>query len=318
MNKINTSALIEKYSRFILLLLIVAVMAVLRPEAFWTWRNISTVIFQQAPFTILMSFGMTMAIITKGIDKSMGSVLVLASCIAGSFIKNNQIFLGVSITLLIGLACGFLNGILITKIGLFPFIATYGVDFIALGIAYVYTGGISVYDFPMRFRNVSIGNYYGITNLALITLAIFIALHLLTAKTTFGRKMYSAGFNAQATALSGINVKSTITIVYTINGLLAAITGLLFMARLNAADPNIGGNFTMDSIAATLIGGTSFGGGKGSITNAVVGSLIVVFIRNGMNIMVISANWQQAAIGFIILLSIFLEVLSKKVVSRNT
>jgi ribose transport system permease protein len=317
MNKINGKFIIEHYSRFIILLIIVGVMAKLRPVAFWTWANISTVVFQQAPFTMLMSFGMTLAIITKGIDKSMGSVLVLSSVISAGFIKNDQIVLGIFIALFVGLLCGLINGLLITKLGLFPFIATYGVDFVALGLAYVYTGGTSIYGFSNTFRLLSTGNYHGITNLALITFVIFIILHILTTRTIFGRKMYSMGFNVRATALSGNNVDSTLTIVYIINGLIAAIAGILYMARLNAADPGIGGNFTLDSIAAALIGGTSFGGGKGSITNALVGALIIVFIRNGMNIMGIETTWQQTVVGFIILFSILLEAFTKKILSMG-
>lgn len=143
--------ILSKYSRVLLLLLIIAVLAVLKPEAFWNWSNITTVVFQQAPFTMLMSFGMTLAIITKGIDKSMGSVLVLSNVIAATLEKNNQILLGVMVALAIGIVCGVCNGLLITKAGIPPFVATYGIDFIALGLAYVYTGGVSIYGFSDSF-----------------------------------------------------------------------------------------------------------------------------------------------------------------------
>lgn len=308
--------LLEKCSRLIIMFSIVAILALLRPNAFFTWGNITTVIFQQAPFTMLMSFGMTFAIITKGIDKSMGSVLVLSSVIAAAFIKDNQVALGIGIALFLGAGCGLINGLLITKMRIFPFIATYGVEWVAIGLAYVYTGGASTYGFPEGFRELSRGSSFTLPNLTLITLGIFIILHILTTKTTFGRRMYSAGFNEQATTLSGNNVHATIVFVYIINGLLAAIAGILYMGRLNAADPGIGGNFTLDSIAAALIGGTSFGGGQGSIANAVVGSLIIVFIRNGMNIMNVHSTWQQTAVGFIIVFSIIMESISKKLLAR--
>jgi ribose/xylose/arabinose/galactoside ABC-type transport system permease subunit len=115
--------------------------------------------------------------------------------------------------------------------------------------------------------------------------------------------------------MSGNNVHFTITVVYVINGLLAAVAGLLYMARLNAADPGISGNFTLDSIAAALVGGTSFGGGKGSVFNAVIGALIIVFIRNSMNIMSVHSTWQQTAVGFIILFSILLEAATRRLVA---
>jgi len=122
-----------------------------------------------------------------------------------------------------------------------------------------------------------------------------------------------AGFNMKAAELSGISAKRTVTIVYAINGLIAALVGVLYMARLNAADPGSSGSLTLDSMAAALIGGISFGGGKGSVTNALIGSLIIVFIRNGMNLMNISINWQQVVIGLVIIISIFYASIINKV-----
>ena len=205
MNKLINN--LQKYSPILLLVIIIGSLAFLKPQAFWTWNNISTVVFQQAPFIMLMSFGMTLAIITKGIDKSMGSVLVLSSSIAAGLIKSEHIALGFVVALLIGAACGVINGILITKVGIPPFIATYGVDFVTLGIAYVYTGGVSIYGFSDTFRRISTASFYGITSLAVITLGIYLILYFVTQKTTFGRNMYSAGFNFNATVLSGANAR---------------------------------------------------------------------------------------------------------------
>jgi ribose transport system permease protein len=308
--------LLDKYSRILLLFSLVAGMGLLKPEAFLTYENFATVIFQQAPFTMLMSFGMTLAIITKGIDKSMGSVLVLTSVFCATFVKLDLAVIGIVIALLLGIFCGFLNGILITRVGVAPFIATYGIEYAALGLAFVYTGAQYIYDFPPAFRSIGTGSLLGIPNLALITFFIFLILRFLTGKTTFGRCIYSAGFNFNATTLSGISAKNTVTLVYVINGLLAAVTGILYMARLNAADPGISGSFTLDSIAATLIGGTSFGGGKGSVAGTVIGSLIIVFIRNAMNIMGVSTTWQQTAVGFIIVFSILLEALTRYISNK--
>jgi len=310
--KLNIRSFFTKYSRGFLLILIIASIAKVKPDAFWTWDNISTVVFQQAPFTILMSFGMTLAIITNGIDVSMGSVLVLSSVLCATFIKSGYFFIGIMIALLVGAVCGLVNGLFITRIGVAPFIATYGVDWVALGVAYIYTGGVYIYDFPANFRNIGSGSTFGIPNLAIITIIIFLVLLFITAKTTFGRSIYYAGFNFNATTLSGIDAKNTVTKVYVINGLLAATTGILYMARLNAADPGISASFTLDSIAATLIGGTSFGGGKGSVAYTVVGALIIVFIRNGMNIMGVPTTWQQTAVGLVIVFSLVMEAFTNK------
>lgn len=305
---------LDMLSRIFLLLVLFIVLAMMKPGTFLTMDNLSAVILQQAPFTILMSFGMGMAIITKGIDKSMASVMIFSTVMSANYFKNEQYLLGFLIAMSIGVGCGLLNGILITRVGVAPFIATFGIDFVASGLAYMMYSGTYVYAFPESFRALTNGRLlFGIPNVALITMITYMVLWFVTRKCIFGRGMYSAGFNFEATRLSGINAKRTITIVYCLNGALAALTGILYMARLNAADPGSSGSLTLDSMAAALIGGISFGGGKGSITNAVIGALIIVFIRNGMNLMNISINWQQVVIGTVIIISIFYESLIAKI-----
>ena len=312
---ISLKTFYDRFSRLTLLVMIVMALAIITPAGtFFSWSNFSIVMFQQAPLTMMMSFGMTLAIICKGIDISMGSVLVLCSMLSAEFIRTGNILLGILIALSVGAACGLANGIIITRVGVAPFVTTFGMGNVALGLAFVYSGGIFIFDFPASFRQITNGSLFlGIPNIATITAIIFVILYFLTKKTLFGRRMYACGFNFNATTLSGIHAKNTVTMVYVINGLLAAITGILYMARLNAADPGISGHFVLDSIAAALIGGTSFGGGKGAVTNTVIGAFIIVFIRNGMNIMGVPPTWAQTAVGFIILFSIALEVLAQRI-----
>lgn len=305
---------LDMFSRILLLLVLFVVLTIIRPGTFLTGENLSTVIFQQAPFTILMSFGMGMAIITKGIDKSMASVMIFSTVMSANYFKSGEYLLGFLVAMTIGVGCGLLNGILITQVGVAPFIATFGIDFVASGLAYVVYTGTYVYAFPEGFRALTNGHLIpGLPNVALITIIVFLILWFVTRKCIFGRGVYSAGFNFEATRLCGISAKRTVTIVYCLNGALAALTGILYMARLNAADPGSSGSLTLDSMAAALIGGISFGGGKGSVTNAVIGALIIVFIRNGMNLMNISINWQQVVIGMVIVISIFYESLIHKI-----
>ena len=136
---------------------------------------------------------------------------------------------------------------------------------------------------------------------------MFAVLYFLTRRTIYGRTLYSLGHNKKATKLSGMHSDGVILGVYVTNGLLAALTGILYLARLNAADPSIRGTLTNDSIASALIGGIAFCGGTGSVVNTVIGSMIIMFIRNGMNIMGVSTNWQQAVVGFVILFAIVYE-----------
>ncbi|MGM9640213.1 MAG: ABC transporter permease [Faecousia sp.] len=299
---------IDLLSRLLILVVVMAALAIIRPDAFLSVDNISQVVFQQAPFTILMAFGMSLAIISNGIDISMASTMVLSSYLSATFFQSGNYLVGLLVALGVGAGFGLCNGILISKVKIEPFIATFSVDFVALGLAYVVCDGKYVYGFPDGFRALTNGALIpGVPNVALITLVIFAVLFFVTKCTTYGRGLYSLGHNRKAARLSGIRSDGIIISVYVINGILAATTGILYLARLNAADPTIKGTLTIDSIAAALIGGIAFGGGKGSVVNTVIGALVIMFIRNGMNIMGVSTNWQQAVVGFVILFSIFYE-----------
>ena len=308
---------IDLLSRILILLVIIAVLAALKPDAFLTWNNMQQVIFQQAPFTMLMSFGMSMAIITKGIDISMASVMVLSSYLSATSFQNGNYLLGLAIGVGVGLIFGLANGVLVSKVKIAPFIATYSVDFVALGLAYVICDGKYIYGFPEGFRALTNGYLIpGVPNIALVTMAIFAFLYVLTRKTIYGRGFYSAGHNLEATRLSGIKVDRTLISVYVMNGIIAGVVGILYLSRLNAADPSIRGTLTMDSIAAALIGGIPFSGGQGSVGNTVIGALIIVFIRNGLNIMNVPTTWNQAVVGFVILFSILYEAGMKLIFTR--
>lgn len=308
--------LIDLLSRVAILIVVVAGLAILKTESFWTADNINQVVFQQAPYTILMAFGMSLAIISKGIDISMASVMVLSSYLSARFFQQENYLMGILVAAGVGIGFGMSNGLLISKVRIEPYIATFSIDFIALGLAYVICNGNYIYGFPDGFRSLTNGSLlFGIPNIALITFVVFIFLYILTKKTTYGRGLYSIGYNKEAARLSGIKVNRIILSIYIFNGLLAALTGVLYLSRLNAADPSIKGSLTMDSIASALIGGIPFGGGRGSVVNTIVGALIIIFIRNGMNIMNISTNWQSAVIGMVILFSILYEIFLKKLMT---
>jgi len=304
-------ALFFRYSRFLLLVIIFAVLAFL-DRNFLTAKNLSNVITQQAPFLMIISFGMTLSIITKGIELSMGSVLALSSCLAAAIIKAGHLPLGIAVALLVGFAIGTCNGLLITKVGLSPFIATYTVDWVTRGAAYTFMGGMLIYDFEPAFRWIGTGHVFGISNLVIFAVVIFAVLAVVTKRTVLGRNIYSIGFNPAATRLTGINTDRIIILVYAVNGLMAAVTGLLYISRLNAAESIIGQDFNLKAIAATLIGGTTFGGGRGSVFHTVVGTVIMVLITNGINLMGISSLWQDAFLGCIIFFAVVLDKIGQK------
>lgn len=295
---------IMKFSRLLILVVLVAFFAFMA-DTFFTWSNIRNIVAQQVPFLIILSIGMTTAIILKGVDLSIGSVLALSSCVAALLLQaTGSVALCIVSGLFIGTLCGFINGIMIAKIGVSAYIATYTMQWIAKGIAYVLLGGGQVFNLDTRFRNIFTGWSYTLLLIAVIVAIIFL---FVMNKTTFGRNVYVIGNNPKAARLAGVNVTRTYLTCYTLIGFLASLTGLMYIANLNAAEPVIGDNFPIRAIAASLIGGASFGGGKGNIYNSVIGSFIMIVLTNGLLQMGVSSYWQQAAIGFTIVLSIIFE-----------
>lgn len=308
-NKIVST--IFKYSQAVMLLVLVLVLSIVKKE-FATWDNLSNVFMQQVPLLLILSVALTMSILTKGIDLSIGSTVALSSCVAAYFIVNGQVVLGVIVAFAIGGAIGIVNGLLITKLHLVPFIATYTMNKIVRGAAYLFMAGGLYFGFSDNFRIVGVGSIGSISNLFIIAIGILIVLVFILKKTTFGRAVYSIGMNKEATQLSGINTDRVLIIIYVINGLLASLGGLLYIARLNAAEATIGNNFNLQMMAATLIGGTPFTGGKGGVERTLIGVSIMMVLSNAMNIYNISSLWQDAVFGGVIVLSLLMDKLGEK------
>lgn len=309
-------ALLIKYYQFFMLILIIVFLAVTTPS-FFTAENLTNVMMQQIPLLLIISIGMTLAILTKGIDLSIGSNLALTSCIAASFIVKGQDVLGIFLGLLIGVLIGACNGLLITKVHLNPFIATYSMDLVTRGLAQLFMGGALIYGFSETFCKISTGYIGPVSSLMLIALILFVLLFFILYKTTFGRNVYAIGNNEQATCLSGVKTDRILILIYAVNGFLAAVAGLLYISKLNAAEASIGADYTMKMMAATLIGGTPFCGGKGGIGRTLVGVCIMMFITNGMNLNAISSNWQDAVFGAVIVISLFIGLMGDRITRFN-
>ena len=316
-NKLSLQIILVKYSRVILAIALCVIFAILSPT-FLSGSNFYTIIAYQMPYLALMSFGMTMAIITLGIDLSIGSNMAFTACITGLLLKDGvPIFLCVVLALLVGCGIGMLNGFLITKIHMPPFITTYGIDWVVKGLAYVIMGGGTVFGFSETFRRVFNGKVLnlpvGLWAMILVTVFLFILLN----KSTFGRNFYSMGMNIKATKLSGIKTSRILIYIYGMSGFLAGLTGLLYMARLNVAEGAMAENWSMQLMAATLIGGTPMTGGKGGVLQTLLGVFIMTVLTNGLNSLNISSLWQQVAVGCAIILSIFLEELGNIYTKRK-
>jgi ribose transport system permease protein len=288
-----------KYSKIILLLAIMIVSCSMAAEPL---QNFINVISFQAPFVLIYTLGMTLVIITGGLDLSQGSVAAFSSCLAGFLLMSGKVFPGI----IVGLAVGALIGVTKTKIS--PFIATYGIDWVTRGAVHIMMGGVTLYGFNMNFKSIATGSFLGLSIVLWIAFAVFLVLLFVLRRTIFGRNVYTAGANIQVTRLTGINTDFTITIVYMISGVLAALAGLLYVARLDAAQAFLGKDFGLMAIAATLIGGTSLQGGKGGVGNSVIGVLIMVFLTNALNILKVSNLWQDAVFGIIIIVSALMQI----------
>ncbi len=292
------------YSRFILLAAILAVSSLVTQDPLQNIKNMITI---QAPFILIYSFGMTIVVITGGLDLSQGSVAAFSTCAAAFLIIQGHVAIGIVVCLLIGAALGLLNGLLITKAKMNPFITTYGMDWVIRGAVYIMMSGAMIYHFSDRFKNIADGSIIGIPNLVWIAVIIFGVLLFVFEKTVFGRNVYMTGANIRVTRLTGVNTDLLIIVVYMISGALASAAGILYVARLDCAEAFLGKNFGLTALAATLIGGTSLQGGKGGVGNTVIGVLIMVFLMNCLNVLKVSTLWQDAVFGVVIVLSAILE-----------
>ena len=241
-------------------------------------------------------------ILTTGIDLSMSSVAALSGVIMATLLHAGQpVVLSIVVGLAIGAVMGLINGLLITRVGLPPFVATFGMWMVGKGLTVWYIDGEVIWGFPQSFRVLGASRIGPVPSIIIIGLLVFLIFHGILRYTTFGRSVYAIGASTPASWVSGIRVKRILTIVYIISGVMAAFGSMLYISRLNSAKSDIGEGFELDSIAATLIGGTSFSGGVGSVGRTVIGALIMAVLRNALIIFGISPLWQSLVTGTVVI-----------------
>lgn len=313
----NRKPFIEQLARFqsfLALALMVLALSLASPN-FLTVDNTLNVL-RQISINLCLSLGMTLVILSGGIDLSVGSVLALAGAVAAGLLKNGlalpRLNLLVQFTvpgalvagIAVGLALGWANGLAVTRFKLPPFVATLGMLSIARGLTMLWTGGFPVTGLGDAFGRLGTGHALGIPMPVWISAALVAVFIVLTRRTRFGRHLYAVGGNERAATLSGLAVPRIKLMVYTLGGGLAAVAGLLVTARLDSATPNAGLGYELDSIAAVVIGGTSLSGGRGSILGTVLGCLIIGVLNNGLFLLDVSPFWQQVVKGFVILAAV--------------
>jgi len=270
--------------------------------AFLAPENLKNVVLQSAINGVL-AVGMTLVILTGGIDLSVGSILALSGVVLGSHLAAGQTsFTAIPLCLAVGTACGLVNGLLITRGDLPPFIATLGTMSAARGIALVYSGGRPVSGFGERFLSLASAPV-----LILAMAAVFAVAYVVLTQTVFGRALYAVGGNERASWLAGLRVNQVKLGVYGASGFLAALASVLLTARLNSAQPIAGMMYELDAIAAVVIGGTSLTGGQGGVLGTLIGVLIMGVLRNGLNLLEVSSDTQQVVIGAVIVIAVLVD-----------
>jgi ribose transport system permease protein len=306
---------VQEIGILFILLFLVVFLSIATPT-FFTSTNIFNIL-RAFSWIAISAFGISMVIITGGIDLSVGSVMALSGLITAMMIKANLgVFLSILGGLFIGAFVGFINGFLVSKANLPPFVATLGTMSIARGFCYGLTGGWPVRELPRSF--MFLGQYdiplfgLGIPLPVVIMIILGIITSIFLNRTAWGYKIYAVGGNEQAANLSGINTGRVKLLVYTLCGFLTAIGGLLMTARLGVAAPTAASGYELDIIAAAVIGGTSLSGGEGTVLGVLIGAAIMQVLRTGMVLLGFPAYWQPSAIGAIIILAIIFDQYRKK------
>lgn len=299
------------------LLIIFAAFSIARPTLFPTYSNITNILFSAVVIGCL-AMGATLVIVTAGIDLSCGTGMALSAVMAATFMVTwgLPVWLGIILTLLFGAFLGCVNGVAVTVLGLPPFIATLATMMICQGLALVVSN-----VHPIYFDSTKQGSYLwlstgtiipGFPNAIFVLLLAAAVAYIIFNKTILGRYDVSIGSNKEATALSGINVKKWLVIIYATAGVFTALGGIMISARLGSAQPATGSGYEMQAIAATVIGGTSLSGGKGSVIGTLIGALIISVINNGLQIIMLPQQWQNVVLGAVIVVVVFIDQLRNK------
>ena len=302
------TSFMEKIIPFIGLILLIIVVSILNPS-FLDLSNLLNLL-RQISINGLIAFGMTFIILTGGIDLSVGSILALSSAFIALMITSGvDPIIALIIGVLIGFVLGAVNGLLVTKGNMAPFIATLATMTIFRGLTLVITDGNPITNLgdSYLFQLFGKGYFIGIPVPAVTMIIVFVILLILLQKTTFGRHTYAIGGNEVAAKISGIKVNKIKILIYGISGLMSALAGGILTSRLNSAQPTAGTSYELDAIAAVVLGGTSLTGGKGRIVGTLIGVLIIGVLNNGLNLLGVSSFYQQVVKGVVILIAVLID-----------
>jgi ribose transport system permease protein len=279
-------------------------------SSFYSPGNLLDILLQSS-INAMIAVGMTLVVMARGIDLSVGSVVGLTSMITASLLPINPL-LGIVAGIVLGLVCGLINGVLIAKLKLPDFIVTLGMLSIYRGAALIYTDGKPIYGIDATFRAIFAGDVAGIPTPVIFALAIALVAFLVVRYTALGEQIIAVGGNEEAARLAGINIDRVKICVYAISGLLATFAGFVLIGRIGAAEPIGGTGFELQAIGAAVIGGASLFGGEGNPLGALVGALTLGAMQNGLTLLNVPSFWQLVATGVVVIVAVFADQVTRK------
>lgn len=274
---------------------------------------------RQGAYILLGGLGMTLVLIAGGLDLSVGSMIALSGVLSGFVMRdfNMPTIVGVFTGLLAGLLVGTINGLVIIRFKVPPMIMTLGMMYIARGVVFITTLGVTVYPLPDSFKALEQSDFLGLPSVVPFAVAIALIFSFVMKRTGFGRSVYAIGGNRDTAKLSGISISKITMAVYVICGIMASLTGLVYASRLGSAQPGAGEGYEMNVIAACIIGGTSTFGGRGTIFGTVLGALFISILNNSMTLMKVDVNYHKLVIGAVLVLAVILDQYKREVAEKR-
>jgi ribose transport system permease protein len=304
---------IQNKSGILLGLLILVTFFAIKAPNFLSQKNLLNILLQSS-ITAIVALGMTMVITGGGIDLSVGSVLAISSIVSANFMTDGMPMpLSILLGIAIGTGFGVVNGFIISRTSIAPFIVTLGMQSIARGIVYIICNGVPITKLPVAFNVFGGGKIAGVVPVPVVFMLAFAVLaFIILHRSKFGRHIFAVGSNENTAYLSGVNVVKVKQSMYIFCSAFAAIAGIIYASRVISGQPNAGEGYETDAIAATVIGGTSMAGGQGSIVGTVMGALIMGILSNGLNMLSINYYYQKVTIGVVIIGAVYMDAIRNK------
>jgi ribose transport system permease protein len=301
-----------RHSMVLVMLVVIAYFSVSN-DRFLTASNLLTIAVAAAPFA-LIALGQTLVILTGGIDLSVGSIIAVSAMSAAFVVKGRPEFLipSLIVAVLVGALFGSINGFLVSRINVPPFIATLGSLTTASGFAYVIGGGAPINGLPSSFGQIANTQIFGLTIPVIVMLASIAILAFTMTRTAYGMRVYAVGGNPVAAQIAGVKTKGILFSVYAISGALAGLSGIMLASRVISGPPNLGKGYELDAIAAVVIGGASLMGGRGTVWGTVLGLLLIQTMNNGLDMLIVPAYWQSVIKGILIAAAVAVDVWASK------